>query len=205
MAVSAFPVMLQCSIYVAAHNKVRYKSVAPGPNPVEPSSRAPHRGKAMNTFEPKVAAEKARETAVQFEALTLKTLVPEGVRSIAEKTVAHTREAYEHSKDALEGGLDALERSFDAAGQGSLALNHKLIEIAQRNVNSGFSLARSLAAAKTLPDVVEVQATYWRNWLGTFTAQAEELRALSANVTADTAEPIKAHVTRGMNELRKAS
>jgi len=156
----------------------------------------------MNTFEPKVAFEKARETAVQFEALALDALSPEGVRSIAEKTVAQTRQAYEHSKDALDAGLDAVERSFDAAGQGSLVLNHKLIEIAQRNVNSGFTLAKSLSAAKTLAEVVEVQATYWRNWLGTFTAQAEELRALSTNVAADMAEPIKAHVTRGMNELR---
>jgi len=171
----------------------------PAPKPVEPSYRAPHRGKTMNTFEPKRAAEKARETAVRFETLALKTLLPEGVRSIAEKTVVQTREAYEHSKDALEGGLDALERSFDAAGQGSLVLNHKLMEIAQRNVNSGFSLANSLVTAKTLPEVLEVQAAYWRNWLGTFTAQAEELRALSVNVTADTTEPIKAHVTRGMN------
>jgi hypothetical protein len=48
-----------------------------------------------------------------------------------------------------------------------------------------------------------LQAAYWRNWLGTFMAQAEELRALSTKVTADTAEPIKAHVTRGMNELHK--
>ena len=84
-------------------------------------------------------------------------------------------------------------------------LNHKLIEIAQRNVNSGFTITKSLAAAKTLSEVVEVQAAYWGNWLGTFAAQAEELRALSAKVTDNTAEPIKAHVTRGMNELRKAS
>jgi len=158
----------------------------------------------MNTFEPKIAAEKARETVVQFQTLALNTL-PEGVRSIAEKTVAQTRQAYDQSKDALEAGLEALERSFDAAGQGCLALNNKVIEIAQRNVNSGFSIVRSLAAAKTLPDVVEMQTAYWRNWLATFAAQAEELRALSTKVTADTAEPIKAHVTRGMNELRKAS
>ena len=84
-------------------------------------------------------------------------------------------------------------------------MNHKLIEIAQRNVNSGFTIAKSLAAAKTIPEAVEVQAAYWRNWLGTLTAQAEELRALSAKVTADTAKPIKAQVTRGINELRKAS
>jgi phasin len=159
----------------------------------------------MNTFEPKAAFEKARETAVPFEALALDGRLPEGVRSIAEKTVAQAREAYEHSKDALEAGLDALERSFDAAGQGSLVLNHKLIEIAQRNVNWSFTIAKSLAAAKTLTEVVEVQAACWRNWLGTFTAQAEELRALSSKVTAETAEPIKAHVTRGMNKLRKAS
>ena len=158
----------------------------------------------MNTFEPKFAAEKARETVVQLQALALDTL-PEGVRSIAEKTVAQTREAYEASKDALEGGLEAVERFFDAAGQGSLALNHKLIEISQRNVNSGFTIARSLAAAKTIPEVVEVQVAYWRNWLSMLTAQVEELRALSSNVTADTAEPIKAHIKRSMNELRKAS
>jgi hypothetical protein len=36
-----------------------------------------------------------------------------------------------------------------------------LIEIAQRNVNSGFTIAKNLAAAKTLPEVVEVQAAYW--------------------------------------------
>jgi hypothetical protein len=137
----------------------------------------------MNTFEPKVAAENARETAAQFEALALDALLPEGVRSIAEKTVAQTREAYEHSKDALEAGLEALERSFDAAGQGALALNHKVIEIAQRNVNSGFTLAKNLAAAKTLPELVEVQAAHWRNWLRTFTAQTEELRALSTKVS----------------------
>jgi hypothetical protein len=47
----------------------------------------------MNTFEPRVAAEEARETALQFEALALKTLLPKGVRSIAEKTVVQTREA----------------------------------------------------------------------------------------------------------------
>jgi hypothetical protein len=75
---------------------------------------------------------------------------------------------------ALEVGLEVLERSFDAAGQGSPTLKDKLIEIAQRNINSAFTIAKNLAAAKTLPEVVEVQAAHWRNWLGTFTTDAEE-------------------------------
>jgi hypothetical protein len=37
------------------------------------------------------------------------------------------------------------------------ALNRKIIEIAQQNVNSSFELARSLATARTIAEVVEVE------------------------------------------------
>ena len=39
--------------------------------------------------------------------------------------------------------------------------------------------------------------------LWALTSQAEEVRALSTMVTAAAAEPIKAHVTNGMEEMRK--
>ena len=101
---------------------------------------------------PRVAAEWARDTfektAVQFEKSALDTPLPDAMRAVAEKNVAQTREVYERSKDALEAALKTLERSFDALGQGTTALNHKVIDIAQRNINSGFDLAVSLTAAK---------------------------------------------------------
>ena len=53
--------------------------------------------------------------------------------------------------------------SLPTARHGALALNYKVTKIAQRNVNSGFTRAKSLAAAKNLPGVVEVQAAYRRN------------------------------------------
>ena len=52
--------------------------------------------------------------------------------------------------------------------------------------------------------MVELQAAYWRKQFDTLTAQAEEVRVLSTKVTADVATPIKARVTNGMDELRKA-
>ena len=82
---------------------------------------------------------------------------------------------------------------------------HKIIDIAQRNVNSGFDLANSLAGAKNLAEMMELQGAYWRKQFGALAAQAEEVRALSTKVTADTAEPVKAHVTSSMEELRKWS
>jgi phasin family protein len=62
-----------------------------------------------------------------------------------------------------------------------------------------------LAGAKNLTDIVELQAAYWRKQFDALTAQAEEVRTLSAKVTADAAAPIKAQVARGMDELRKVS
>ena len=97
-----------------------------------------------------------------------------------------------------------MARSFDALGQSAAALNRKVIEIAQQNANSGFDLVKSLATAKTLAEMVELRATYWRKQLSALAAQAEEVRALSAKMAADIATPIKTHVTRSLNELRDA-
>ena len=96
----------------------------------------------MNDFDnPRGAAERARDTfektAAQVEKLALDSPLPEAMRAVAEKNVAQTREVYERSKDALETALETVERSFDALGQGTTALNHKVIDIAQRNINSG--------------------------------------------------------------------
>jgi phasin len=156
-----------------------------------------------------VTADKSLETYHktngQFEAVTVDTVFPEAARELADKTVAQTREAYERSKDALEAALETIERSYDALGQGAAALNRKIIEIAQRNLNSGFDLAKSLATAKTLAEMVELRATYWRKQFTALAAQAEEVRALYTKVAAEMTGPIKEHVTRTLDELRKAN
>ena len=161
------------------------------------------------TLNSKVTAEEPRETYHktngQFEVVTVDTVVPEAAHELAEKTVAQTREAYERSKNALEASLETFERSYDALGQGAAALNRKIIEIAQRNINSGFDLAKSLATAKTLAEIVELRATYWRKQFTVLAAQAEEVRALYAKVADEMTGPIKEHVTRTLDELRKAN
>ena len=77
-----------------------------------------------------------------------------------------TREAYDRSKEALDASLTTLERTFEAAAQGAVAFNRKIVDLAQRNVNSSFDLAKSLAGAKNLADMVELQAAYWQKQFG---------------------------------------
>ena len=161
------------------------------------------------TSHPQTAAEQARGRYAKgngpFEALTLDTAFPEAARVFAEKAVDQSRKVYDHSKDALDASVATLERTFDAAGQGALAFNRKIIDIAQRNVNSGFDLAKSLAGAQNLSEMVEMQTAYWQKLLGTLKSQAEEVRALSTKVTADVGEPLKEQVKRGVDEPRKAN
>ena len=148
------------------------------------------------SLDPKVAA---RKTVARFEELARDTEVPQAMRDLAERNIAQMRETYERSKDALEGIVQSWERSFDATNQGAVALNRKIIDIAQRNINSGFDLAKGLAGAKNLAEAMELQADYWRKQLDTLAAQAEEVRTLSAQVAADATKPMK----RGMDELTK--
>jgi hypothetical protein len=129
---------------------------------------------------PKAVAERAsgtyRKTAAQFEEFTRHAQMPESISALAEKSVVQTRELYEHSLEAV---LESWERLVDAAGQSTVALSHKAIDITRRNLNSGFGFAASLAGAKSLAEVMELQAAYWRKQLSELAAQAGEMRTLS--------------------------
>jgi phasin len=156
----------------------------------------------MNTSLQPAARTRYVNLTAQLGLLGLDPAIPEGVRALAEKNVAHTREAYDRSMDAFDASVAAFEKSFEAAGQGAAAFNRKIIDIARRNVNSSFDLATSLAGAKDLYDIVKLQAANWRKQVDSLTAQAEEVRALSMKVTADATEPLRAHVANGMEALR---
>ena len=135
-----------------------------------------------------VTTEKARNN--QFE-----VQVPSSMQALAERNVAETRELYERSKNTLHAVLESLEKSCE----GAVALNRKIIDSAERNVSASFDLAMSLAGAKNLAEVINMQAAYWRRQFGNLRAQAEELRALSTKVATSVTEPIKAQVTHGKN------
>ena len=167
-------------------------------------ARKAHAGDRKTTS--KAVAEKTRgtyrKTAARFEEFAYDAQMPESMRALAETSVAQTRELYVHSLEAV---LESWERFVVAAGQGTVALNRKAIDITRRNISNGFGLAESLAGAKNVAEAMELQTTYWRNQVGELAAQAGEMRTLSSKVTADVSAPIKAQVTRRMRGLHKAT
>jgi phasin len=155
-------------------------------------------------FNPQEAADQThptyRKLTAQLGLIGLDTTIPEGVRALAEKTVGQTREVYDRSIGDFEASVATFERTFDAAGQAAAAFNRKVIDIAQRNLDSSFDLATSLAGAKDLADMAALQAAYWREQIDALTEQAEEVRALSMKVMADSVEPIRPNMAHGADE-----
>jgi phasin family protein len=80
-----------------------------------------------------------------------------------------------------------------------------MIDITQRNINSGFDFAKSLVGAKTVAEAMALHSSYWQKQLGTLKAQAEEMRDLSTRVTSDVAEPARAQVKRSIDQFERVS
>jgi hypothetical protein len=89
------------------------------------------------THNPQAAADQARDAyrnvTAQLGLLGLNTAIPEGVRALAEKTVAQSRQVYDRSSDAFDASVATFEKTFDAAGEGAAAFNRKIIDISRRN------------------------------------------------------------------------
>jgi hypothetical protein len=98
----------------------------------------------------------------------------------------------------LDNAVDTMERSLKAAGQGTVAVNRKLIDFAQQNLSSSLDLAKSLACARSPMQVMHLQVTYWDERMKVLASQAEELRALSAEIVAKANEPIREHMRRSL-------
>ena len=144
---------------------------------------------------------KAVEAGVSEAFAGLDVAVPEAVRTVAENTVKQSREAYENAKDAMEDAVEVLEKSIDQAGQGAAAINRKVIDITQTNLNTGFDLAKNLAGAKNVAEIMELQGAFVRRQFEVLTAQAEEIRSLSTQIASDTTNPLKDHVTRSIDKV----
>jgi hypothetical protein len=139
-----------------------------------------------------IASDKERESypIVYFEELALDVPVKgrgEGLACDAEEPSAFRPEVV----------IAAFDKAIDAAAEGTLLLQGEMIGIAQRNVNAILNQLRKLAGAKSLGEILDLQAAYCRNQLGAFIRQVEEIQAVSTEVANGLAKSIETHVSSG--------
>jgi phasin len=124
--------------------------------------------------------------------------VPEMVRDFAEKSVQQAKDVYARIKSAAEETTDVLEDTYASATKGATEFNLKALEALRANVNASFDYTRELFGSKSLAEAVELSATHMRRQFESLSAQAKTLSTLAQKVATETAEPIKAGMSKTM-------
>jgi hypothetical protein len=144
----------------------------------------------------KRSAERHRAKTVLSEADTLERVSEAAPAVSRPRAAAPVQKAFDRVEAETKAALPAIEKSLEAASASALAVNQKLIDFAQENLNSGLEYARDLAGARNPLEFVRLHMSYWHDCIGAFESQARELRKLSAELVANANEPLRAHMRR---------
>jgi len=126
---------------------------------------------------------------------------PASFRELTEKSLAHSKEAYDRMKAAAEDATGALEGTFSMAAKSTADYNRKVIEVARANANAAFDYARDLLDAKSISDVAEVSSMHARKQFEALSQQTKDLATLAQKLAVETAEPIKTRLNATFGKL----
>ena len=105
--------------------------------------------------------------------------IPEQVRMVAEESVRRMHEAFTNLSSAAKEGADQWKRVVHANYKTAREMERKCLQNTATNVDAAFAAARSIAAARTLPEAARLYAEFVQQQLTAGSAQMQELLALS--------------------------
>jgi phasin len=155
--------------------------------------------------EPQAIAGEATMTQETLKAETAKAMeapmaaakdIGENMRALVEKGIVESRARYVQAKSVAEETSAAVEASYGATRDGVVAFNVKTIEAIKADTDANFELFKSLAAAKSVSELVTLQTEFARKRFETATSRGKELAELARKVADEAVAPIKAHVAK---------
>ena len=141
------------------------------------------------------AAETVKNTVEQFTAAS-NVAFKDGV----EKTLAALNEANTHSKKNLE----AVVASVTAATKGAEALGAQAMAFSKTAFDNQVTAAKSLAGAKSLQEVIELQTAFAKSALEAYMAQVGSMSETVSASVKDSVKPLNERMT-AMVELLQAA
>jgi len=132
------------------------------------------------------AAETAKSTIEQMTTAS-NTAFKDGV----EKTLAAINEANSLSKKNIE----ALVASVTAAAKGAETIGAQTMALSKKTFDDQVAAARTLASAKSLQDVVELQSSFTRTFLESYIAEVGKLTDTVSASVKDSMKPLNQRVT----------
>ena len=141
-----------------------------------------------------LTAETAPTLEAPVEAVT--KALGDNVRTMVEKSIHESRARFVQAKSAAEETSAALEASYGAARDGVVAFNIKAIEAIKADADANFDLIKSLAAAKSVSELVSLQTEFARKRFENASARSKEFAELARGVADSAVAPFKAQVAK---------
>ena len=139
------------------------------------------------------AAEAAKSTVEQFTAAT-NVAFKDGV----EKSLAAMNELNAHSKKNLE----AMVASATASAKGAEALGAQAMAFSKTVFDAQVSAAKTLAGAKSVQEVVELQTSYAKSALETYMSEFGKMTDVVSASVKDAMKPLNERVTETVERLQ---
>ncbi len=141
------------------------------------------------------AADAVKTTVDQFTAAS-NTAFKDGV----EKTLAALNDANAHSKKNLE----AVVASVTATTKGAEALGAQAMAFSKTSFESQVAAAKSLSAAKSVQEVVELQTSYAKSVLDSYLAELNRWSDTVSGSVRESMRPINERVTAVVEQFQTA-
>jgi len=130
--------------------------------------------------------------------------VPPQMRDLAETSVEQARKAFGTFIGSARRATDTLQGATELARPNAQAMYSRNLEYAEQNVRAAFDLAQKIAAARSFPEAMQLQAEYVRERFAAMQAQAKELGGLAQGAFQQGAERAKSAVQQGVDDTQKA-
>ncbi len=147
--------------------------------------------------------EQFTRTAQDMFAAAKDARIPENIQAIAEDGVQKSREAYYKMNTVAKDGAKVVEEVMLATQAGAKALGEKIMHNTSVNTEAAFDAAQALARAKTLPELVRLQADFMQQQMAVAGAQSKELFELSAKIAKQTLDTVNAAATKSFEQMKK--
>jgi phasin family protein len=141
------------------------------------------------------AAETVKSTVEQFSAAGNVAF-----KDAVEKSLASLNEANAHSKKNLE----AVIASVTAATKGAEALGAQAMAYSKTAVETNVAAAKSLAGAKSVQEVVELQTSFAKSALEAYMAEVGKMSEIVSASVKDSMKPLNERVTAAVERLQAA-
>lgn len=101
--------------------------------------------------------------------------IPNEMRDFAEKSVEQARKAFDGFMEAAHKSATAMETQAASAQQNVRATADSAVSYAEANVAASFAFAQKLLRARTLEEMMSIQADFARSQIDTLNKQMAEM------------------------------